>query len=76
VVTVAVRLPATVGLVLNVTVKLVVVAVVTVPTAPLLNVTVLFPATELKPVPVITTVLAVMLWAVVEALTVGTTVAT
>lgn len=75
-VTTAVKLPATVGLVLKVTVKLVVVAEVTVPTAPLLKVTVLLPATELKPTPVITTVLAVMACAVVALLTVGTTVAT
>lgn len=59
VVTVAVRFPATVGLVLKVTVRLVVVAEVTVPTAPLLKVTVLFPATALKPNPVITIVFAV-----------------
>ncbi len=59
VVTDAVRLPATVGLVEKVTVKLVPVAVVTVPTAPLLNVTVLLPAVELKPKPVMVTVLAV-----------------
>lgn len=70
------RLPATVGLVLKVTVKLVVVAAVTVPTAPLLKVTVLFPATGLNPTPVMTTVLAVIAWAVVELFTVGTTVAT
>lgn len=70
------RLPATVGLVLKVTVKLVVVAAVTVPTAPLLKVTVLLPATALNPTPVMTTVFAVIAWAVVELFTVGTTVAT
>lgn len=75
-VTEAVRLPATVGFVLKVTVKLVVVAEVTVPTAPLLKVTVLLAATELNPTPVITTVLAVIAWAVVALFTVGTTVAT
>lgn len=76
VVTEAVKLPATVGLVENVTVRLVVVAPVTVPTAPLLNVTELFAATELKPTPLITTVFAVIDWAVVDGLTVGTIVAT
>ncbi len=59
VVTEAVRLPATVGLVPKVTVKLVADALVTVPTAPLLNVTVLFAAVVLNPKPVMTTVLAV-----------------
>lgn len=47
-VTTAVKLPAVAGLVLNVTVKDVEVAAVTVPTAPLLNVTVLFAATGLN----------------------------
>lgn len=59
VVTEAVRSPATVGLVPKVTVKLVAVAVVTVPVAPLLKVTVLLPAVVLKPNPVMTTVFAV-----------------
>lgn len=59
VVTDAVRLPATVGLVPNVTVRLVADALVTVPTAPLLNVTVLFAAVELNPKPVMVTVFAV-----------------
>ena len=59
VVTEAVRLPATVGLVPKVTVRLVALAVVTVPVAPLLKVTVLLAAVVLKPKPVITTVLAV-----------------
>lgn len=59
VVTEAVKSPATVGLVPKVTVRLVALAVVTVPVAPLLNVTVLLPAVVLKPKPVITTVLAV-----------------
>ena len=58
VVTMAVSDPAAVGLVLNVTVSDVAVAVVTVPTAPLLNTTVLLLAVLLKPVPVIVTVLA------------------
>lgn len=59
VVTEAVKLPATVGLVPNVTVKRVAEALVTVPTAPLLSVTVLLAAVVLKPKPEITTVLAV-----------------
>lgn len=58
VVTIAVRLPAS-GLVENVTVKTVAVAVVTVPTAPLLNTTVLLPAVVSKPKPLILTVVAV-----------------
>ena len=47
-VTVAVRLPAVAGLVLNVTVNDVDVAAVTVPTAPLVNVTELLPTVGLK----------------------------
>ena len=76
VVTMAVRSPATVGLVPKVTVRLVALAVVTVPVAPLLKVIVLLPAVVLKPKPVITTVLAVTNCAVVVAETVGITVAT
>lgn len=56
VVTMAVRLPAEVGFVPKVTVMAVAVAVVTVPTAPLLNVTVLLAAVVSKPIPLITTV--------------------
>ncbi len=52
-VTTAVRLPAVVGLVENVTVSAVEVAAVTVPTAPLLNVTVLLAAVGSKPKPLI-----------------------
>lgn len=59
VVTDAVKSPATVGLVPKVTVRLVADAVVTVPVAPLLNVTVLLPAVVLNPKPEMTTVLAV-----------------
>lgn len=55
-VTIAVRLP-TVGLAEKVTVSRVGVAVVTVPTAPLLNTTVFLFAVVSKPVPVIVTVL-------------------
>ena len=76
VVTVAVRLPARVGLVVNVTFSVVDVAEVTVPAAPLLKTTVLLPAVEPNPKP---------LRAIVEALAArfaallvmtGTTVAT
>ena len=58
VVTTAVRLPAEVGFVENVTVSVVAVAVVTVPLAPLLKTTVLFPAVVLKPKPLIVMVAA------------------
>jgi hypothetical protein len=51
VVTAAVKLPALVGLVENVTVSDVAVAAVTVPTASLLKVTLLFPAVVSKPKP-------------------------
>ncbi len=74
-VTTAVRLPA-VGLVENVTVSDVAVALVTVPTAPLLKVTVLLAAVVLKPNPAITTVLAVSARFVVAAVTTGPTAAT
>ena len=74
-VTTAVRLPA-LGRVPNVTVKRVAVAVVTVPTAPLLNTTVLLAAVVLKPKPLMVTVLAVSARAVVAAVTTGPTVAT
>ena len=56
VVTIAVKLPALVGLVLNVTVMAVAVAEVTLPTAPLLKTTVLLPGVVSKPVPLITKV--------------------
>ena len=51
VVTIAVRLPAEVGLVVRATVNEKLVAAVTVPTAPLLNTTVLFEAIGSKPKP-------------------------
>lgn len=57
-VTTAVKLPAVVGLVEKVTVNEVAVAAVTVPTAPLLNVTELLAAVKSKPVPLIVIVLA------------------
>lgn len=76
VVIMAVRSPAVVGDVERVTVRDVAVAVVTVPTAPLLNTTVLFAATGSKPNPaiVIEVELAARLALLVE--TTGTIVAT
>ena len=56
-VTTAVRLVAVVGVVENVTVNVVAVADVTVPTAPSLNTTVLLAAVESKPNPLIVSVL-------------------
>ena len=75
VVTTAVRLPAVCGFVENVTVRVVAVAAVTDPTAPLLNVTVFSAATVLKPAPVIVTVEAFAANEVVAAVTAGATVA-
>lgn len=57
-VTTAVRLPALAGFVENVTVSVVAVAAVTVPTAPLLKVTLLLAAVKSKPYPLIVSVLA------------------
>ena len=74
VVTTAVKLPAA-GLVENVTVSEVAVALVTVPTAPLLNTTVLFAAVVLKPVPAIVMVVAEFDKLVLLLVTVGVTVA-
>ena len=54
-VTIAVRLPAAVGSVVNVTVSEVAVAEVTTPSAPLLKITVLFDTIGSKPDPLITT---------------------
>lgn len=73
VVTMAVNGPAVAGKVVKVIERLVAVAVLTVPTAPLLNVTVLFAAVVSKPIPLIVRVLvfAVMLFAV-SAVTTGT----
>ncbi len=51
VVTIAVRLPASVGLVVSETVSVVAVAAVTAPTAPRLNTTVLLAKVESKPNP-------------------------
>lgn len=75
VVTTTVRLPAVVGFVENVTVSDVAVAAVTVPTAPLSKVTVLFAATVLNPAPVIVIVDAFAANDVVAAVTAGATVA-
>jgi hypothetical protein len=75
VVTTAVKLPAD-ARVEKVTVSDVAVAAVTVPTAPLLNTTLLFPAVVLKPNPLMTNVLAVRESVVVRSVTVGITVAT
>lgn len=76
VVTIAVRLPAVVGLVVNVTVSDVAVAEVTVPTAPLLNTTEFCDAVGLNPSPVMVTVPAFAARFVVVAVTEGVIVAT
>ena len=75
-VTTAVKLPAVVGLVENVTVKDVALAVVTVPTAPLLNTTVLLAAVVSKPNPAIVTVAASAARFAVLLVITGVTVAT
>ncbi len=74
-VTTAVKLPA-VGLVDNVTLSDVAVAEVTVPTAPLLNTTVLSDAVVSKPVPAIVSVFAVASKFVELKVTAGASVAT
>lgn len=73
VVTIAVKVPAVAGSVVKVMERLVAVAESTVPTAPLLKVTVLFAAVVSKPIPLMVRVfvLAVMLFAV-SAVTTGT----
>jgi hypothetical protein len=76
VVTTAVRFPAVVGFVEKVTVSAVLVAVVTVPTAPLLRTTVLFAAVVLKPKPLIVNVAALAARFVVLLVITGITVAT
>lgn len=75
-VTIAVSDPALRGLVENVTTRLVAVADVTVPTAPLLNVTVLLPGVVLKPKPLMVTVVAASDRLLVRAVTTGRTSAT
>lgn len=75
-VTIAVKLPIEVGLVEKVTSNEVAVAVVTVPTAPLLKVTVLLAAVVSKPTPAIVMVEAFAPSAPVLLVTTGATVAT
>lgn len=75
-VTTAVKLPAVVGFVEKVTVNDVAVAAVTVPTAPLLNVTELLAAVKSKPVPLIVIVLASAASPDVLLVTTGRVVAT
>lgn len=75
-VTLAVILPTVSGLVENVTVSAVLDALVTVPTAPLLNVTRLSSAVELKPKPLIVTVEAFAAKSAVLLVMTGLTVAT
>ena len=73
----AVRLPAAVGPVVRVTVNEVAVAAETLPTAPLLNVTVLLPAVGSKPWPEIVNVVAsAASWLLALAVTTGAKVAT
>ena len=69
-------MPTAVGFVENVTVSDVAVAVVTVPTAPLLNTRVLLPAVGSKPKPLMITVVASEERLVVTLVTTGATVAT
>ena len=76
VVTTAVKEPAVVGLVPRVTVKVVAVAVVTVPTAPLSKVTVLSAAVVLKPKPLMVIVEALADRLEILLVTTGFTVAT
>lgn len=76
VVTTAVRLPTAAGFTEKVTVSEVAVAEVTVPEAPLLNVTEFCAAVREKPNPLITTVFALKLIPVVLLVTTGITVAT
>ena len=76
VVTTAVRVPATSGSVENVIVNSVVVAAVTMPTAPSLNATVLSPTVVSKPKPWMTKVLALAARLTVLLVTTGRTVAT
>lgn len=76
VVTVAVRLPAVVGRVENVTVRVVSVAAVTVPTAPLLKTTVLREATGSNANPRMVTVVWLAARLMVLLVTTGMTVAT
>jgi hypothetical protein len=74
--TTAVRLPAVVGFASSVTVNAVLVAEVTMPTAPLLNVTVLLLAVELNPAPLMVIVAASAAKFAMLLVTLGDTVAT
>lgn len=74
--TMAVSVPAAVGFVPNVTTKLVLFELVTVPAAPLLSVTRLLPGVPLNPNPLIVTVVASAAMATVLAVTTGVTLAT
>jgi hypothetical protein len=76
VVTTAVRLPAILGFVENVTVSDVAVAAVTVPIAPLLKTTVLFAGVVSKPKPLMVIVFALAARLVVSLVTTGVTLAT
>src|SRR5262245_4627348 len=75
-VTIAVRLPAIVGLVEKVTVSVVAVAAVTVPIAPRLKTTPLLAATASKPKPLMVMVVAVKDKLAALGVTTGTTVRT
>lgn len=75
-VTIAVKAPAVVGFVEKVTVSRFAVAVETVPTAPLLKTTVLFPAVISKPKPLMVAVVAFAATLDVLLVTTGITVAT
>ena len=70
-ITIAVRLPVALGCVLKVTVNWVAVALETVPTAPLLKVTVLLAAVASNPVPAMVRVVALMARLLVFKVTVG-----
>lgn len=74
--TIAVRLPALLGLMENVTTREVFVAAVTVPIALLLNATRFCAATGLKPTPLMVTVVALADWLTVRLVTTGRAFAT
>ena len=74
--TMAVNLPAVVGLVVKATVSAVALAFVTVPTAPSLKTTVSLPAVESKPKPLMTTLGAVSASLAVFGVTTGISVPT
>ena len=73
IVTDALKTPTAEGLTANVTVRLVDVAAVTLPEAPLLKVTILLEGVVEKPIPLMTTVDALMLRLVVALVTTGMT---